>query len=288
MTPPRSGRSGLARRARLAFDTLLPTACVGCGRGVASDDAPLCGPCASRLPRLPRPRCERCAEPLGRLPRGAPFRRCGTCEEWPDDLVAADAPYAFRDGGASVVRALKYGRWTSLAALMARDMAAPARGVLERLAWPPARLVVVPVPLASSRLRERGFNQAELLAGPLAAALGAPLVRALAREPGGRRQAGLSGGARQSNVEGRFVARRGPDRPPAHALLVDDVLTTGATALACATALVEAGFERAALVTFARTPRPLVEDRWEGRRPLVPPGAGRPAPSESRGPQRKT
>lgn len=280
-----NARSRLARGARLAFDTLLPTSCVGCGRGVAAAAPPLCLACASRLPRLPRPRCERCAEPLGRLPPGAPFRRCGTCEEWPDALLAADAPYAFTGGGASVVRALKYGRWTSLAPVMARAMMPPARDLLGRLARAPARLAVVPVPLAPSRLRERGFNQAELLATPLAAALDAPLVSALAREPGGRRQAGLAGGARRANVAGRFVARRGPAGGRAHALLVDDVLTTGATALACAEALVEAGFERAALVTFARTPRPLVEDRVrsDGRSfRRAPVGRHPPNPEDSR------
>lgn len=249
----------IGRRARSAFDTLLPTACVVCGRGVPPDAAPLCGPCATRLPRLPRPRCRRCAEPLGRLPRGAPYRRCGTCEEWPEVLEAADAVFAFRAGGATVVRALKYGRWTALAPAMAREMVPHARAVLDRLGADPDALAVVPVPLAPSRQRERGFNQAELLAAPLARRLGARLGPVLAREPGGRRQAGLGGLARSANVAGRFVARRRASGGLAHALLVDDVLTTGATALSCAGALAEAGFERVALITFARTPRPLVE-----------------------------
>ena len=247
------------RRARAIFDTLLPTACVGCGRGVPPDAAPLCGPCAARLPRLPRPRCGRCAEPLGRLPRGAPFRRCGTCEEWPAALEAAESPFAFLGGAAAVVRALKYGRWTSLAPAMAREMAPPARALLDRVGSDRGRVAVVPVPLAPSRLRERGFNQAELLAAPLAERLGARLVPILARGPGGRRQATLGRRARRANIAGRFVARRPPPDRLAHALLVDDVLTTGATALSCAVALVEAGFERVALITFARTPRPLVE-----------------------------
>lgn len=251
--------AGLARRARRIFDTLLPTACVECGRGVPPDAAPLCPVCATRLPRLPRPRCARCAEPLGRLPGGAPWRRCGTCEEWPPAVVAADAPFAFDGGAGTVVRALKYGRWTSLAPRMAREMAPVARGLLERLGGEAERVAVVPVPLALSRRRERGFNQAALLARPLAARLGLRLLPALVREPGGRRQAGSGGRARAENVAGRFVARGPPADPRTAVLIVDDVLTTGATALACAKALEEAGFERAALVTFARTLRPLVE-----------------------------
>ena len=142
---------------------------------------------------------------------------------------------------------------------MARVMAPSAREMLDALGESADRVAVVPVPLAPSRLRERGFNQAGLLARPVAASLGAPLVEALSREPGGRRQAGLGGRARRTNVDGRFVARRDAANAVPRALLVDDVLTTGATAFACAAALAEAGFERVALVTFARTLRPLAD-----------------------------
>lgn len=178
------------------------------------------------------------------------------CEEWGGSLVAAAAPCAFTGVAARLVRALKYGGWTSVAPGMAGAMLPEARALLDRLGWEAGSVPVVPVPLSPSRRRERGFNQAELLARPLAAALGARLEARLVRTPGGRRQAGLGGDARASNVAGRFVSRPGAGPAAGAVLLVDDVSTTGATARACAEALREAGFERAALVTFARTPRP--------------------------------
>ena len=97
----------VGRAAAAAFDALVPAACVGCRRGVAPDGPPLCALCRSRLPRLASPRCPRCAQPLGNIAAaatalgadaGSPHGRlvpCGTCEEWPDVLVAADAPFVF-------------------------------------------------------------------------------------------------------------------------------------------------------------------------------------------------
>jgi ComF family protein len=114
---------------------------------------------------------------------------------------------------------------------------------------------LVPVPLTPARARERGFNQAALLAEALGRQLDWRCANLIERRPGGRRQARLARHARSENVRDAFQARCSgiPDAP---VVLVDDVLTTGATALACATALVEAGFGRVSVITFARTLRP--------------------------------
>ncbi len=256
----RAGRLRLVgRAAAAAFDALVPAACVGCRRGVAPDGPPLCVLCRSRLPRLANPRCPRCAQPLGNIAAaaGAPVR-CGTCEEWPDILAAADAPFAFEGLAARTVRALKYDRWRALAPWMAARMAPGAEAIASRIdegaPW------LIPVPLAPARQRERGFNQAGELARALAGRGVGPLGLFLARRPGGGRQAGVRGALRRANVQGRFRLRAGLPHERRSAMIVDDVLTTGATAIACAETLAEAGFRNVATVSFARTLRPLDGD----------------------------
>lgn len=113
--------------------------------------------------------------------------------------------------------------------------------------------LVVPVPTTRRRLKERGYNQAGLIAGRLAARTGRKLVRALAREGDARTQVSLRPTERRANVRGAFDL--GPEAQRIrgrHVLLVDDVLTTGATASAAASALERAGATGVSLVTFAR------------------------------------
>lgn len=174
------------------------------------------------------------------------------------------------EGTAAVlVHALKYGGWQRLAEPMGEAMAPTARG----LASAKEPTVLVPVPLAAARLRERGFNQAVLLARSLAEGTGWPVWEGLARRRTGRRQASLGRAARVENVQSLFVGRSelGSAQEHARALLVDDVLTTGATAAACAVALEEAGTPCAGVVSFARASAPL-----EGRADARPPGRGVP------------
>ncbi len=156
-----------------------------------------------------------------------------------------------RDGAARLVRALKYGRWEALAEPMGRTMLGSAL----RLAGPEKpRPTLVPVPLSPARLRERGFNQAERLATGLASVAGWPVAAALERRRPARRQARLGRRGRSANVRGLFrvadATTRGP--APARVLLVDDVVTTGATAEACARALRKAGSTPVGVVSFAR------------------------------------
>jgi predicted amidophosphoribosyltransferase len=121
--------------------------------------------------------------------------------------------------------------------------------------------VLIPVPLSAARRRERGFNQAELLAQELAIRTGWPLETPLVRRSGGRAFAGLGRLERAARAADAFVATPESLRGEAQgqrALLVDDVITTGATAGACAAALETAGIRCIGAVSFARTGRSLV------------------------------
>ena len=109
---------------------------------------------------------------------------------------------------------------------------------------------VVPVPLHRSRLRRRGFNQAELLARGVAAGMNAPVSDTLRVVRKTRDQVELSAAGRRSNVEGAYAVRGGAR---GKILLVDDVFTTGATASSCAETLLEAGADEVHVVTLCRT-----------------------------------
>ncbi len=115
--------------------------------------------------------------------------------------------------------------------------------------------IVVPVPLHWRKRWKRGFNQAELLAREVAGRRGFQMVRALRRVKASDAQAGLSKTARRSNVQGAFQVRQSPTLAGQRVLLVDDVMTTGATAGACARALKRAGAKSVALLTLARADR---------------------------------
>jgi ComF family protein len=148
-----------------------------------------------------------------------------------------------------LVHRLKYDGWSALADFMGHTMAAvrlPADVDRE------ARFVT-PVPTTAARLRERGYNQAELLATAFARATGRRLRQLLERGGGAGTQTALQPAARSANVADAF--RAGPDSggvAGAHVILVDDVLTTGATAAACTRTLVAAGARAVSVVTFAR------------------------------------
>ena len=193
---------------------------------------------------------------------GTGVEGCHECRSWPAALSSARSAYAMAGPGAKLVHALKYEGWHELAGFMSDRIAEVARRhpVVSRASNRVevgerhlAALRVTPVPTTLSRERTRGYNQAALLARGVATALGAPLVPMLMRTEGRRSQIELESGLRQANVRNVFAASEGISSARAHhVLLVDDVLTTGATAAEAASILVEHGARSVHLLTFAR------------------------------------
>ena len=175
---------------------------------------------------------------------------CGFCRAWPPELAWATSAVWLDDGpGRELVHGLKYGGW--------RVAACPMAAVLAREAGARLRSVelLVPVPLGPRRLRDRGYNQAAVLAAALSARTGIPVREGLlGRTRDTRTQTVLGPAERWANVAGAFGVRGRV--PGTRVALVDDVLTTGATLASCAAALSAAGAGTVGAVTFARAAVP--------------------------------
>jgi ComF family protein len=170
---------------------------------------------------------------------------CPECTTWPDALRFARAACLLEPPADRLVHQLKYRGWRALAGPLAETMA--------RITWPveahePA--IVTPVPTTPRRERERGYNQAGLLATAFASATARDCLRLLRRGAASRTQTALQPAARAANVAGAFAADM--DCAGQHVILIDDVLTTGATAIECARTLTAAGACCVRLITFAR------------------------------------
>lgn len=237
----------LWRLARAVTDAVLPHRCAQCSAIVAAPG--FCHDCWTRLDFLAGPACARCDLPLPQaVGEGA---LCGGCMAEPPPYVRVRVPLAYGPGPRALVMRLKYGRRVGLAGPIAA-MIAP---VLIDAASGGAEPLLVPVPLHRWRIWQRGFNQSAEIARQLSRRIGWPLATdVLVRTRPTRLLRGLGRKARAKEVRGAFAvpqAMRGhiADRT---ILLVDDVFTTGATAGACARALLRAGAQRVEVVAFAR------------------------------------
>jgi ComF family protein len=237
------------------LDALFPSRCVVCQqpvRGRAAALGPLCEPCRAEAPAPPAPLCERCGLPLASttLACGPPL--CSACRAQPPAFARARGAALYDPGGAgaalaTALHAFKYRGVRPLARPLAALMTA-------RLAIPPA-VVLAPVPLHRSRLRERRYNQAALLARAIARHVPRPvLLGALVRRVATPPQAGLDALARRASLASAFTVAQPQAVAGRHLLVIDDVITTGATADACARALLAAGAHRVDVYAVARTP----------------------------------
>jgi len=228
-----------------ALDLVFPPLCPLCDRmlGAGRRD-PLCGACWEGLERIAPPWCRCCGAPLGI--EGL----CGACRIRRPRFAYARAALLYGDLVREAIHAFKFGGRGGLANPLGDLLAGLGLSALPGAAPD----VLVPVPLHPRRARERGYNQALLLARRLERAWRVPvvadtLVRAVPTLP----QADLDAAARRRNVRDAFAVRRPERITGRHVVLVDDVLTTGATAGECARTLYRAGAAAVGVLTVART-----------------------------------
>jgi ComF family protein len=232
------------------LDLLLPRVCISCDRLLGRNAPGLtCGLCWTRLAVLPRPICDRCGHPLGE-------DSCSWCSNLPPHVRSARSYCWYPTEVATrIVGALKYGGWPAIAEEMAQRMA--------RAAYPDdvmaERPIFIPVPLAPSRERERGYNQSALLAEALGRRWGLQVVvDSLRRGRSTVSQTRLTPEQRAANVHGAFevLASTASSLHGLHVMLVDDVVTTAATLNECAAALMTGGARTVSYVTFGRARAP--------------------------------
>ena len=229
-------RAQLTKLGKLALDFFLPQSCIGCGR----EGKVLCTACAARLPRISPPFCRRCGLPVSRDP-------CPDCARQELSFEGLRAPFRFERLVREAIHQFKYQNLRCLAAPLAGELA----GYLRKN--PLTVDIIMPVPLHPKRLRERGYNQSELIALELGHMLGLKvdclsLKRVLDTKP----QARMSKVAqRRHNMAGAFQCEPGGVGGQ-KVLLIDDVATSGATINNCAFSLKRTGAASVWGLTIAR------------------------------------
>ncbi|MFQ3623699.1 MAG: ComF family protein [Acetobacteraceae bacterium] len=237
---------------RGALDLLVPPTCLVCEAPV-SDQGLICAGCFPRFRFLAPPVCDRCGLPLAASVEAPDGSVCQGCRQLPPVFARARAPWLYGGGARDLILKLKHADREDLAPPIGRLMAAAGRDLLE------GADLLVPVPLHPWRLIRRRYNQAVLLARAVARASGVPMIPDLLRRMRRTPPLGELGAAeRAAAVAGVFaVGRRHLGLLPGRrVVLVDDVLTSGATADACAAVLLEAGALSVDVLAAARTPPP--------------------------------
>lgn len=240
---------------RRALNLALPPLCPSC-RDPVADPGALCAACWSKLSFIARPYCDRLGIPFVYDPGPGILSMQAIAD--PPAYARARAAVRYDDVARDLVHAFKYGDRLDLAPTLGGWMAHAGRELRE------GAEALVPVPLHWRRLWARRFNQSAALAHTVARHWGVPVLHGpLRRVKSTVQQVGLSRTERAQNVQGAFaVARERKGEIAGRSLiLVDDVLTSGATTDACARVLLRAGAKRVDVLVFARVvdsnPRPI-------------------------------
>ena|SRR5665213_1139347 len=239
--------SRLRRLGRAVVDGVLPPRCLACGATVGEVDS-LCGPCWGAISFFAPPWCSRCGLPFAHpMGEGAV---CADCARQQPSWDRARAVLRYDRHSRRLVLMLKHGDQTHLAGAFGRWMHRAGGEVLA------GADLLMPVPLHWTRLFGRRFNQAALLARAIHRAGGPPVAADwLARRRRTPSQGLLGPAARARNVRGAFALRRGRSVTGKRVVLIDDVLTTGATAEECARVLRRAGADYVGVLVLARALR---------------------------------
>jgi ComF family protein len=231
--------------AQWVLDFALPPRCAGCGTIVA-DVHSFCAECWKQIEFLGDAGCSTCGLPL----QATESTVCAACLARPPRIARTRSAVAYDDLSRGLAIRLKYGRKVAIARTMARYMAP----LVQSAGGEP---ILMPVPLHRTRLWSRGFNQSALVAHELSRRLELRSgVLALCRTKRTPPLKGMSPLQRRKAVAGAFRVRDKKAIAGKTVILIDDVLTTGSTAEACARTLKRAGAARVELITWARVVRP--------------------------------
>jgi ComF family protein len=246
--------AALRRVGRGTLDLILPPRCLACGGQVADPQA-LCSSCWSNLDFITAPFCAACGLPFEH--DAGPDARCAACLARPPRYDRARAVFRYGDESRGMILSFKHADRTDAAIAFAAWMARAGRELLSDAD------IIAPVPLHYRRLVWRRYNQAALLALRLGKTAGKPvMVDLLKRARATASQAGLGARERKRNLAGAIEANgaRSASVKGKRVLLIDDVLTTGATVSACARALRKAGATGVDVLTLSRVVRAQVLD----------------------------
>jgi ComF family protein len=231
---------------RAIASLLYPPACTICSASVAAGEY-LCGECDAKITHIVPPFCAKCSEPFAGAISSAFI--CANCAHRTLHFDAAVAAYRSRGIVRRVILDFKYGRQIHLRHPVARWLVAALDD--DRLRGRRFN-IIIPVPLHPARERQRGFNQAGLLAELLSAHMSIQARPALERIRYTTTQTAFDRAERMENLHGAFRLRKNADVRDLHVLLIDDVLTTGSTLSECARILKEAGARSVHAATAAR------------------------------------
>jgi ComF family protein len=229
-------------------DVIFPPRCITCS-AILEERGPLpfCPQCMAGIRFIRSPLCPRCGIPF--TTQDMEDHLCGECLVSPRPFTLARAVGLYEETLLKAIHLFKYRKGIGIGSVLGGIMADFAGGIWDMRAFS----VIIPVPLHRKRLRERGFNQAVILARCIAKRFALPLdFLTLRRKVFTAPQVGLGHEERSVNVRGAFTVRKPVRMTGKRVLLVDDVYTTGSTLAECAGVLLDAGADSVAVLTLAK------------------------------------